>query len=57
MSVEKILKYLDHTNKIVADSKFNIFGDFDEYLNNGSHNFHNYPNEVIDKTSRNKNFI
>lgn len=47
---------LDLSNKIVADSKFKIYGDLDEYLNNGSRNFHDYLNEVIDKTARNKNF-
>ncbi len=47
---------LDLSNKIVADSRFKIYGDLDEYLNNGSRKFYDYLNEVIDKTSRNKNF-
>ena len=48
---------LDLSNKIVADSKFKIYGDLDEYINNGSRNFYDYLNLVVDKTSRNKNFI
>ncbi len=56
-SIQKAIQEgLDLSNKIVADSKFKIYGDLDEYLNNGSRNFHDYLNEVIDKTSRNKNF-
>ncbi|HEY4756897.1 MAG TPA: hypothetical protein VIH28_12625 [Ignavibacteriaceae bacterium] len=48
---------LELSNKIVADSKFKIYGDLDEYINNGSRNFYDYLNLVVDKTSRNKNFI
>jgi hypothetical protein len=47
---------LDLSNNIVADSKFKIYGDIDEYLNNGSRKFYDYLNNIIDKTSRNKNF-
>lgn len=47
---------LDFSNKIVADSKFKIYGDLNEYLNNGSRKFYDYLNEVIDKTSHNTNF-
>lgn len=56
-SIQKAIQEgLDLSNKIVAESKFKIYGDLDEYLNNGSRNFHDYLNDVIDKTSRNKNF-
>lgn len=47
---------LDLSNKIVSDSKFKIYGDLDEYLNNGSRNFHDYLNDVVEKTARNKYF-
>jgi hypothetical protein len=47
---------LDFSNKIVADSRFKIYGDLDEYLNNGSREFYDYLNLVVDKTSRNTNF-
>ena len=56
-SIQKAIQEgLDLSNKIVADSKFKIYGDLDEYLNNGSRNFHDYLNEVVEKTARNKNF-
>ena len=56
-SIQKaIYEGLDLSNKIVADSKFKIYGDLDEYLNNGSRKFYDYLNEVIDKTSHNNNF-
>lgn len=53
---QAIQEGLDFSNKIVADSKFKIYGDLDEYLDNGSRKFYDYLNDVIDKTSRNKNF-
>ncbi len=56
-SIQKAIQEgLDLSNKIVADSKFKIYGDLDEYLNNGSRNFYDYLNNVVEKTSRNKNF-
>lgn len=48
---------LDFSHKAVVDSKFKIYGDVDEYLNNGSRKFYDYLTEVIQKTSRNKRFI
>lgn len=47
---------LDFSNNIVADSRFKIYGDLDEYLNNGSRKFLDFLNDIVDKTSRNKNF-
>lgn len=47
---------LDFSNKTVADSKFKIYGDLDEYLNNGSRSFYGYLTNVAAKTSHNKNF-
>ena len=47
---------LDFSNKTVADSKFKIYGDLDEYLNNGSRSFYDYLINVVDKTTQNKNF-
>lgn len=47
---------LDFSHKAVVDSKFKIYGDVDEYLNNGSRKFYDYLTEVIQKTSRNKRF-
>jgi hypothetical protein len=47
---------LDLSNKVVADSKFKIYGDIDEYLNNGSRKFYDYLNRVAAETSHNKNF-
>lgn len=47
---------LDFSNKTVADSKFKIYGDLDEYLNNGSRKFYDYLQNVIEKSSRNKYF-
>ena len=38
---------LDLSNKIVAGSKFKIYGDLDEYLNNGSSKFYDYLKEGI----------
>src|SRR3972149_5324686 len=56
-SIQKAIQEgLDFSNSIVADSKFKIYGDIDEYMNNGSRNFYDYLNLVVDKTSRNKNF-
>jgi hypothetical protein len=53
---EAIQEGLDFSDKNVADSKFKIYGDLEEYLNNGSRKFYDYLNEVIDKTSRNRSF-
>lgn len=47
---------LDFSDKIVANSKFKIYGDVDEYLNNGSRKFYDYLTEIVEKTSRYKNF-
>lgn len=56
-SIQKAIQEgLDFSNKIVADSKFKIYGDLDEYLNNGSCGFYDYLNNVVEKTSPNKNF-
>jgi hypothetical protein len=56
-SIQKAIQEgLDLSNKIVAESKFKIYGDLDEYHTNGSRNFHDYLNDVVDKTSRNKRF-
>lgn len=51
-----IFEELDLSNKIVADSKFKVYGDIDDYLDNGSRKFHDFLNEVISKTAHNKNF-
>lgn len=51
-----IQENLDLSNNVVADSKFRIYGDIDEYLNNGSRKFYDYLNNVIEKTSHNNNF-
>jgi len=56
-SIQKAIQEgLDFSDKNVADSKFKIYGDLDEYLDNGSRKFYDYLNEVIDKTSRNRSF-
>lgn len=47
---------LDFSNETVVDSKFKIYGDLDEYLNNGSRSFYDYLMNVVDKTAQNKNF-
>lgn len=56
-SIQKAIQEgLDFSNETVADSKFKIYGDLDEYLNNGSRSFYDYLIDVVDKTSHNKNF-
>ncbi|NWF90438.1 MAG: hypothetical protein HXY50_13375 [Ignavibacteriaceae bacterium] len=47
---------LDLSNSIAAHSRFRIYGNLDEYLNNGSRKFYDYLNNVIEKTSRNTDF-
>lgn len=56
-SIQKAIQEgLDFSNKIVSDSKFKIYGDINEYLDNGSRKFFDFLDEVVDKTSHNKNF-
>ena len=47
---------LDFSNSTVADSRFKVYGDLDEYLNNGSRKFFDFLNDVVDRTSRNNHF-
>lgn len=47
---------LDLTNPLVSDSRFKIYGDLEEYCENGSRKFYDYLNGVIESTSRKRNF-
>lgn len=47
---------LDLSDSIVANSRFKIYGNLDEYLNNGSRKFYDYLTSVIEDTSRNTDF-
>lgn len=47
---------LDFSNSTVANSRFKVYGDLDEYLNNGSRKFFDFLNGVVDRTSRNNQF-
>lgn len=51
-----IQESLDFSNKTAADSKFKIYGDLDEYLNNSNRSFYDYLVNVVDRTAHNKNF-
>lgn len=47
---------LDLSDSIVANSRFKIYGNLDEYLSNGSRKFYDYLTSVIEDTSRNTDF-
>lgn len=56
-SIQKAVQEgLNLSNRIISDSKFKIYGDLDEYMNNGSRKFYDYLAEIVEKTSHNKSF-